>query len=153
MAAVSWLFNLARFFFQPCTVRVFHVVRKGRVSRLIGLCVRSSWFVCVLNNNIKIIILLPCARMRSRVKRLVLYPVRVCAAGLSVWFCPYVYLYVYIFVCVYIVYIVYGSVRMYIYMCIYCVCVCVYIFVYVLSVCIFICVYKRLVLSVCIFIY
>ena len=23
------------------------------------------------------------------------YPVRVCAAGLSVWFCPYVYLYVY----------------------------------------------------------
>ena len=27
------------------------------------------------------------------------YPVRVCAARLSVWFCPYVYLYVYMCIC------------------------------------------------------
>ena len=48
--------------------------------------------------------------MRSRVKRLVpsicifiyIYPVRVCAAGLSVWFRPYVYLYicVYVYMCI-----------------------------------------------------
>ena len=32
------------------------------------------------------------------------YPVRVCAAGLSVWFCPYVYMCIYI--CMYIIIIV-----------------------------------------------
>ena len=30
------------------------------------------------------------------------YPVRVCAAGLSVWFCPYVYLYMCIYIYIYI---------------------------------------------------
>ena len=31
-----------------------------------------------------------------------IYPVHICAAGLSVWFCPFVYLHVYVHVYVYV---------------------------------------------------